>query len=117
MSSFLSALRKSTKPSPGSLTGRSRTHATVTDPPAFPGDEVPANCLRVSVPGAAAMRDLGARLASLLRPGDLVVLSGSLGAGKTTLVQGIATGLDVPGPITPPTFVVPRVHPSLPRRP
>lgn len=85
----------------------------MTDPPAFPGDEVPANCLRVSVPGAAAMRDLGARLASLLRPGDLVVLSGSLGAGKTTLVQGIATGLDVRGPITSPTFVIARVHPSL----
>lgn len=65
------------------------------------------------VPGAAQMRTLGRRLASLLRPGDLVVLAGSLGAGKTTLVQGIGEGLDVRGPITSPTFVIARVHPSL----
>jgi tRNA threonylcarbamoyladenosine biosynthesis protein TsaE len=56
---------------------------------------------------------LGARLAALLGPGDLVVLSGPLGAGKTTLVQGIAEGLKVRGPITSPTFVIARVHPSL----
>ncbi|GAA2864643.1 tRNA (adenosine(37)-N6)-threonylcarbamoyltransferase complex ATPase subunit type 1 TsaE [Streptosporangium fragile] len=59
------------------------------------------------------MRELGAELAALLRPGDLVVLSGPLGAGKTTLVQGIAEGLKVRGPITSPTFVIARVHPSL----
>src|SRR5258708_29802187 len=59
------------------------------------------------------MRALGARLAALLRPGDLVVLTGPLGAGKTTLVQGIGGGLDVRGPITSPTFVIARVHPSL----
>jgi tRNA threonylcarbamoyladenosine biosynthesis protein TsaE len=64
------------------------------------------------VPGAAAMRALGARIAGLLRPGDLVVLTGQLGAGKTTLVQGIGTGLRVRGPITSPTFVIARVHPS-----
>ncbi len=69
--------------------------------------------LRVGVPGAADMRDLGARLAGLLRPGDLVVLTGPLGAGKTTLVQGIGAGLRVRGPITSPTFVIARVHPSL----
>jgi len=68
--------------------------------------------VRIGVPGAAAMRALGARLAGLLRPGDLVVLTGPLGAGKTTLVQGIGAGLRVRGPITSPTFVIARVHPS-----
>ncbi|WP_084961799.1 tRNA (adenosine(37)-N6)-threonylcarbamoyltransferase complex ATPase subunit type 1 TsaE [Thermoactinospora rubra] len=62
---------------------------------------------------AEEMRALGVRLASRLRAGDLVVLSGPLGAGKTTLVQGIAEGLKVRGPITSPTFVIARVHPSL----
>nr|WP_090769920.1 tRNA (adenosine(37)-N6)-threonylcarbamoyltransferase complex ATPase subunit type 1 TsaE [Nonomuraea maritima] len=59
------------------------------------------------------MRAYGARLAATLRAGDLVILSGPLGAGKTTLVQGIAEGLKVRGPITSPTFVIARVHPSL----
>jgi tRNA threonylcarbamoyladenosine biosynthesis protein TsaE len=57
-----------------------------------------------------AMRALGARMARLLRPGDLVVLLGELGAGKTTLVQGIGAGLGVDGPVTSPTFVIDRVH-------
>jgi tRNA threonylcarbamoyladenosine biosynthesis protein TsaE len=68
---------------------------------------------QVGVPGAAQMRALGARLAQLLRPGDLVVLTGQLGAGKTTLVQGIGAGLGVRGPVTSPTFVIARRHPSL----
>jgi tRNA threonylcarbamoyladenosine biosynthesis protein TsaE len=68
--------------------------------------------MRIGVPGAAEMRALGVRLAGLLRPGDLVVLTGPLGAGKTTLVQGIGVGLRVRGPITSPTFVIARVHPS-----
>jgi tRNA threonylcarbamoyladenosine biosynthesis protein TsaE len=59
------------------------------------------------------MRDLGEQLARLLRPGDLVVLSGGLGAGKTTLTQGIGAGLGVRGPVTSPTFVIARLHPSL----
>jgi tRNA threonylcarbamoyladenosine biosynthesis protein TsaE len=59
------------------------------------------------------MRAYGARLAAFLRAGDLIVLSGPLGAGKTTLVQGLAEGLKVRGPITSPTFVIARVHPSL----
>lgn len=67
---------------------------------------------RIKVPDAAAMRALGARVAALLRAGDLVVLTGPLGAGKTTLVQGIGAGLGVRGPITSPTFVIARVHPS-----
>ncbi|PPK97581.1 tRNA threonylcarbamoyladenosine biosynthesis protein TsaE [Kineococcus xinjiangensis] len=65
------------------------------------------------VPTAEAMRDLGRRLAARVRAGDLLVLSGGLGAGKTTFVQGLADGLGVRGPITSPTFVIARVHPSL----
>ena len=67
----------------------------------------------IEVPAAGAMRDLGRRLAAELRAGDLLVLTGPLGAGKTTLVQGIGEGLGVRGPITSPTFVIARVHPSL----
>lgn len=67
----------------------------------------------VRVPTDEAMRELGRRLAGLLRAGDLVVLSGPLGAGKTTLTQGLGEGLKVRGPITSPTFVIARVHPSL----
>lgn len=59
------------------------------------------------------MHKLGQRIAGLLRAGDLVVLVGDLGAGKTTLTQGLAAGLDVRGPITSPTFVIARVHQSL----
>jgi tRNA threonylcarbamoyladenosine biosynthesis protein TsaE len=53
---------------------------------------------------------LGARLAGLLRAGDLVVLSGPLGAGKTALVRGLGAGLGVQGRVTSPTFVLARVH-------
>jgi len=60
-----------------------------------------------------AMRDLGRELAARLRAGDLVILTGPLGAGKTTLVQGIGAGLNVRGPVTSPTFVIARVHPVL----
>lgn len=52
----------------------------------------------------------GARLGADLRAGDVVVLSGPLGAGKTVLAKGIAQALDVEGPITSPTFVLARVH-------
>jgi tRNA threonylcarbamoyladenosine biosynthesis protein TsaE len=68
---------------------------------------------QIEVATAEEMRDLGRRLAATLRSGDLLVLSGPLGAGKTTLVQGIGDGLGVRGPITSPTFVIARVHPSL----
>jgi tRNA threonylcarbamoyladenosine biosynthesis protein TsaE len=67
----------------------------------------------VTVPSADAMRALGRRLAGLLQAGDLVILSGTLGAGKTTLVQGIGAGLGIRGPVTSPTFVIARVHPSV----
>lgn len=65
------------------------------------------------VPTADGMRALGERLAGVLRAGDLVVLTGDLGAGKTTLTQGIGAGLGVRGDVTSPTFVIARVHPSL----
>ena len=55
---------------------------------------------------------LGERLGKDLRAGDVVVLSGPLGAGKTVLAKGIALGMDVEGPITSPTFVLARVHRS-----
>jgi tRNA threonylcarbamoyladenosine biosynthesis protein TsaE len=64
----------------------------------------------VEVPTSADMRALGERIAGLLRAGDLVVLTGELGAGKTTLVQGIGTGLGVLAPVLSPTFVIARVH-------
>ncbi len=67
----------------------------------------------VTLANAADTRDWGMRLGRLLRAGDLVVLTGDLGAGKTTLTQGIAEGLGVRGPITSPTFVIARIHPSL----
>lgn len=66
----------------------------------------------VAVPTRDDMHALGRRLAAVLRAGDLVVLSGGLGAGKTTLTQGIGDGLGVRGSITSPTFVIARVHPS-----
>lgn len=65
------------------------------------------------IPDAAAMRALGAEVADLLRAGDLVLLSGSLGAGKTTFAQGVGEGLGVRGPVTSPTFVIARVHPNV----
>jgi tRNA threonylcarbamoyladenosine biosynthesis protein TsaE len=60
--------------------------------------------------GPAATRELGRRLAAALRAGDLVVLSGRLGAGKTTLVQGLGEALGVRGRVTSPTFVLARQH-------
>jgi tRNA threonylcarbamoyladenosine biosynthesis protein TsaE len=76
-----------------------------------PGGPPPCLQAEIGVPTAARMRTLGRWLAPILRPGDLVVLNGPLGAGKTTLVQGIGDGLHVRGPVTSPTFVIARVHP------
>lgn len=59
------------------------------------------------------MEAFGRELGALLRPGDLVVLNGPLGAGKTTLTRGIGDVLGVRGPVTSPTFVLARTHPSL----
>ncbi|WP_073389396.1 tRNA (adenosine(37)-N6)-threonylcarbamoyltransferase complex ATPase subunit type 1 TsaE [Jatrophihabitans endophyticus] len=69
----------------------------------------------VELPTAADTHELGRRLAGVLRRGDLVILDGPLGAGKTALVQGIGAGLDVTVPVVSPTFVIARVHP--PRQP
>jgi tRNA threonylcarbamoyladenosine biosynthesis protein TsaE len=54
----------------------------------------------------------GRALGELLRPGDLVLLSGPLGAGKTTMTRGIAEGMGVSGRVSSPTFVLARVHPA-----
>jgi tRNA threonylcarbamoyladenosine biosynthesis protein TsaE len=64
-------------------------------------------------PDADAMRQLGERVGRSLVAGDLVVLTGELGAGKTTFAQGLGAGLQVRGGVTSPTFVIARVHPSL----
>ncbi|WP_432477429.1 tRNA (adenosine(37)-N6)-threonylcarbamoyltransferase complex ATPase subunit type 1 TsaE [Nocardioides sp. GXQ0305] len=73
----------------------------------------PLDTFLFDVPDADTMRELGRSLAGQLRAGDLVVLTGELGAGKTTFTQGIGEGLDVRGDITSPTFVIARVHPPL----
>lgn len=67
----------------------------------------------IDLPDAETTRDFGRTLAGLLRAGDLVMLTGDLGAGKTTLTQGIGQGLGVRGQVASPTFVIARVHPSL----
>ncbi len=64
-------------------------------------------------PTADDTRALGAALARVLRAGDVVLLSGPLGAGKTTFAQGVAEGLEVRGTLTSPTFVIARSHPSV----
>lgn len=69
--------------------------------------------VRITVNSPEQMRELGLHLAKLLRAGDLVMLNGELGAGKTTLTRGLGEGLGVRGAVTSPTFVIARVHPSL----
>jgi tRNA threonylcarbamoyladenosine biosynthesis protein TsaE len=67
----------------------------------------------VTVPSAEAMADFASRVGALLTSGDLLILQGELGAGKTTFAQGLGEALGVRGPITSPTFVLSRIHPSL----
>ena len=66
----------------------------------------------LDIPTAEAMQDLGRRLAGILRAGDVLVVDGELGAGKTTLAQGLGAGLGVLGPVISPTFVISRLHRS-----
>ncbi len=79
-------------------------------PPRAEADAGTATCERVEDTVA-----LGSRLGEQLKAGDVVVLSGPLGAGKTVLAKGIAAAMDVDGPVTSPSYVLARVHP--PRRP
>jgi len=79
----------------------------------LPAEHTPA--VTVELADADATRGYGHALAAVLRAGDLVVLTGDLGAGKTTLTQGIGAGLGVRGQVASPTFIIARVHPPLPR--
>ncbi|QKW08641.1 tRNA (adenosine(37)-N6)-threonylcarbamoyltransferase complex ATPase subunit type 1 TsaE [Streptomyces sp. NA04227] len=78
-----------------------------------PGPAAADPAVRLAVASPEEMQELGRGLARLVRPGDLVMLSGELGAGKTTLTRGLGEGLGVRGAVTSPTFVIARVHPSL----
>ncbi len=75
--------------------------------------DLPSNG-EIVLPSAADTEALGERIGRRLEAGDLVVLSGPLGAGKTVLTRGIARGLGVDGPVTSPTFVIAREHPPAP---
>ena len=68
--------------------------------------------IELTIPDSAAMEALGARIAPLLRAGDLVLLEGELGAGKTTFTRGLGAALGVRGAVTSPTFVLARTHPT-----
>jgi tRNA threonylcarbamoyladenosine biosynthesis protein TsaE len=84
---------------------------TPTATPAGTPAGTPAEEFRRFEPATADdTRALGRALAGVLRAGDLVVLAGPLGAGKTVLAQGVGDGLGVVGPVTSPTFVIARVH-------
>ncbi len=123
--------RKMAKQIPGSTAGRVQRRRPHGDPraqgprqrgPRRPGrgghrrlgqQGLVTDDLEIVARTADETRAVGERLAALLRPGDLVVLSGDLGAGKTTLTQGLGAALRVRGDVTSPTFVISRVHPSL----
>ena len=64
---------------------------------------------RVKIASAAAMHDLGTRIGAMCRAGDLILVNGPLGAGKTVLVQGIGAALGI-NDVTSPTFVISRIH-------
>ncbi|WEV71766.1 tRNA (adenosine(37)-N6)-threonylcarbamoyltransferase complex ATPase subunit type 1 TsaE [Bifidobacterium sp. ESL0790] len=66
------------------------------------------DCLTLPVPTGDSMKNLGARVARLVRGGDVLLLSGPLGAGKTTFAQGFGAGLEIKEPIVSPTFTIAR---------
>ena len=68
--------------------------------------------IELTIADSGEMEALGARLAPLLRAGDLVLLNGELGAGKTTLTRGVGAALGARGAVTSPTFVLAREHPT-----
>lgn len=74
---------------------------------------MPSQTVQCDVPDAEAMVELGRLLGMRLRAGDVVLLTGELGAGKTTFMRGVGEGLGVRGPVTSPTFVIARRHPSV----
>ena len=76
----------------------------------LPDDDIRNTCGTVALATVDDTFAFGARIGRALRAGDVVVLSGPLGAGKTALAKGIADGLDVEGPITSPTYVLARFH-------
>jgi tRNA threonylcarbamoyladenosine biosynthesis protein TsaE len=69
--------------------------------------------ITLTVGSPALMQQLGGALATVLRAGDLIILTGELGAGKTTLTRGLGVGLGVRGEVSSPTFVIAREHPPL----
>src|SRR5699024_4469047 len=71
------------------------------------------SAVQVRTRDADGTRAVATALATVLRAGDLLVLDGPLGAGKTTFTQGLGAGLGVRGPVASPTFVIERVHPRL----
>lgn len=68
--------------------------------------------MRIDLPDAEATIALAKKIAPLLTRGDLIILSGDLGAGKTTFTSGLATGLNVQGRVSSPTFIIARTHPG-----
>lgn len=75
----------------------------------------PLVLLRTETCAAEQTTAVGVRVGAMVGPGDVVILDGPLGAGKTAFVRGLAEALDVTGPVTSPTFVIARHH--RPRRP
>ena len=93
------------------MSGAAGTSRSGGPPPADRAPGGAAVVVRLTTPEET--EQLGRGLAGLLRAGDLVVLDGELGAGKTTLTRGLGAGLGVRGAVTSPTFVLARVHPPL----